>query len=388
MTAPVKVSLDGKEVVIVGTAHVSEESVRLVRETIEKEKPDVVAVELCEQRHQSLMDEKKWEETEITEVIKTGRTHLFLIQLMLANFQRRIGDKVRVKPGAEMKKAVDIAREMDIRVELVDRDVRVTLKRAFDHMTLAEKSKLAYDFISGVLEGEDINKEVIEKLKEKDVLTEMLEDIGREIPSVKKVLIDERDEYIAHRIRKIRGNRVVAVVGAGHVEGITKNLRKIADASIDERISRLEEVQEKKGPLRHLAWIIPAAIVALFLAGLVKHDASYTFDMMVKLFLAQGTLAAIGAAIAMAHPLTIAITFISAPFTLLHPFIAVGWVSALVELKLRKPTVRDFKGLMDLNRLGDYWRNRVTRIFLILIMANLGATASTLFVLPYLAARL
>ncbi|MFH1126229.1 MAG: TraB/GumN family protein [Candidatus Altiarchaeota archaeon] len=375
MTEVTTVEMPGKKVFIVGTAHVSDKSVDLVKETIEKENPDVVAVELCKQRHQSLMDGKKWDETEITEVIKSGRTHLFLIQLFLSNFQRKIGDKVDVKPGAEMKKAVEIAKEMGIKVELVDREVKVTLKRAFSLMTLTEKLKLGYDFIAGVLDNEEVDKELVEKLKKKDVLTGMLEEMGREIPSIKKVLVDERDEYIAYRIKEIDGKKIVAVVGAGHVDGIKKNLDKKVD--VKDRLKTLEEVKEGGSSWKYLSWIIPLAFISLILIGFLMKDISFTRDMIIKLFVIQGTLAALGAAVALAHPLTIIATFISAPFALIHPFIAVGWISALVELKIRKPLVKDFKGLLQLNGIGDYWRNRVTRIFLIMILTNLFATAGT-----------
>ncbi|MBM3309235.1 MAG: TraB/GumN family protein [Candidatus Altiarchaeales archaeon] len=378
------VNIPGKKVFLVGTAHVSDESVNLVRETIERETPDAVAVELCKQRHQSLMNEKKWDETEINEVIKSGKTYLFLIQLLLANFQRRIGDKVHVKPGAEMKKAVDIARKKRIKVELVDRDVKTTLKRAFSRMSLVEKAKLLYDFTVGVLEGEEVDKELIEKLKKKDVLSEMLDELGKEIPSVKKVLVDERDEYIALRLREIKEDRIVAVVGAGHVEGIKRNLKKNA-GNTKKRLERLGKFVEKKSLAKYLPWIVPLAFIAVMLAGFLTHDVSFTWNMILKWFLVQGTLSALGATLALAHPVTIVATFIAAPFAVLHPFIAVGWISALVELKMRKPKVRDFKGLMKLNGVGDYWKNRVTRIFLILMLANLGGTISTLVVLPYLA---
>jgi len=374
-----------KDVYLVGTAHVSEESVKLVRETIEKERPDVVAVELCKQRHSSLVDGKKWDETEINEVLKSDRTHLFLVQLLLANFQRRIGDSLHVRPGAEMKKAVEIARERNIRVELVDRDIKVTMKRAFSRMSLGEKLRLAYDFFAGVLEGEEeVNKELVEKLKKKDVITELMEELGREIPSVKKVLVDERDEYIACRIRQLDGKRIVAVVGAGHVEGIQKALKSgTADAA--RKLQELEEVKAGTKTWKYIGWTVPLALICLFAAGLITHDLNYSLGMVTKWFLIQGTLSALGAAIALAHPVTIAATFFAAPFAVLHPFIAVGWISALVELKMRRPLVKDFKGLMRLNGIGDYWRNRVTRIFLVLVMANLGGTISTLIVLPYLA---
>ena len=369
------VKLPKKMVVLVGTAHVSDKSVRLVRKTIEREKPDVVAVELCKQRHQSLMEEKKWEETDILEVIKSERTHLFLIQLLLANFQRRVGDKVNVKPGAEMKKAVEIAHEHKIPVALVDRDVKTTLSRAFGVMSAGEKLRLFYDFMAGVLEGEEIDKELVEKLKKKDVLTEMLEEMGREMPSVKKVLVDERDEFIAYKLQELKARKIVAVVGAGHIEGIKKNLHNKAD--VKKRLKTLGEVKEGKNRWKYLSWAIPLAFIGLILAGFFMHDISFTKDMIIKLFVIQGTLAALGAAVALAHPLTIIVTFISAPFALMHPFIAVGWISALVELKIRKPLVKDFKGLMQLKGIGDFWRNRVTRIFLIMMLTNLFATAGT-----------
>jgi len=387
MTKVTTVNIPGKKVFLLGTAHVSEESVKLVRETIEKEKPDAVAVELCKQRHHSLMNEKKWNETDINEVINSGRTHLFLTQLLLANFQRRIGDKIHVKPGAEMKKAVEIAGEKRIKVELVDRDVKTTLKRAFSLMSLREKIKLAYDFIGGIFEGEEVDKELIEKLKKKDVLSEMMDELSREIPSIKKVLVDERDEYIALKIKELKESKVVAVVGAGHVEGIRKNLKK-KTTNTKSRLEKLEMMEGKKGFARYLPWIVPFAFIAVIAAGFIKHDAAFTSDLILKWFLIQGTLSALGAALALAHPVTIAATFIAAPFAVLHPFIAVGWISALVELKMRKPKVKDFKGLMKLNGITDYWRNRVTRIFLIMMLANIGGSISTLVVLPYLATHL
>jgi pheromone shutdown-related protein TraB len=383
----VKVEIPGKEVYLVGTAHVSEKSVDLVEKTIRDVNPDTVAVELCKQRHESLFQEKKWDETEIDEVIKTGRAHLFLTQLMLANFQKRIGDKVNVKPGSEMKKAVEIARENKIRVELIDRDVKTTLKRAFSLMTLGEKAKMASSFIEGMIGGEEVDEELIESLKKKDVLTEMLNELGREIPSIKKVLVDERDEYIACRIRELKGNNIVAVVGAGHVEGIVKSL-KSKGKNFRDKIKELEGVREKKSLSKYVPWLLPLAVVGLLFAGFLTHDAEYTLDLIVKWFIIQGTMAALGAMLALAHPVTIMATFIAAPFALLHPLIAVGWISALVEMKMRKPQVKDFRGLTQLKGISDYWRNRVTRIFLVMILANLGGTLSTLVVIPYLAAKL
>jgi pheromone shutdown-related protein TraB len=235
--------------------------------------------------------------------------------------------------------------------------------------------------------GEEVDEELIESLKKKDVLTEMLNELGREIPSIKKVLVDERDEYIACRIRELKGNNIVAVVGAGHVEGIVKSL-KSKGKNFRDKIKELEGVREKKSLSKYVPWLLPLAVVGLLFAGFLTHDAEYTLDLIVKWFIIQGTMAALGAMLALAHPVTIMATFIAAPFALLHPLIAVGWISALVEMKMRKPQVKDFRGLTQLKGISDYWRNRVTRIFLVMILANLGGTLSTLVVIPYLAAKL
>jgi pheromone shutdown-related protein TraB len=388
MPEVVEVGLHGKRIYIVGTAHVSDESVKLVEETIKKVKPDAVAVELCEHRLTALKEEKKWDETEITEVIKSGRTYLFLVQILLANFQRQIGDKVGIKPGSEMLKAVEIAEENKVKVVLVDRDITVTLKRAMALATGREKLRLLYGLMNDILGGEDVDEEVIEKLKEKDMLSELMEELAVETPSIKRVLVDERDDYMALSIASIEADRIVAVVGAGHVEGLRKNLEELEDYVVVKYktdISELERVEKRKSLLVYLGYAIPLLFILIITWGFMSHGSEITITMLKKWFIINGTLSALGAALALGHPLTVLTAFLAAPFTSLNPALAAGWVASLTEFKLRKPRVIDFKNLLKLDSMADYWRNRVTRILLVIVFANIGSSIGTFIALPYLA---
>lgn len=380
----IRITVGGKEILLVGTAHVSAESVDLVRKTIDEEKPDAVAVELDAQRYESLVNKKRWDETEIHKVLKEKKTQLFLLQLLLSNFQRKIGDKLGSKPGAEMAAAVEEAKKMNVRVELADRDIRITLKRAFARMSLREKFKMLFGFVSGIFEEEEIEKDIIEKLKDNDVMTEMLNELSAQIPSVKQVLIDERDAYIAEKILSAEGKKIVAVVGAGHVAGIKKRLE---DGSRKD-IRALDTLPSGGAFWKYLGYAIPAIFLIIVAYGFYTNGANITAELLLRWFLITGVFAAFGAAAALAHPLSIAAAFVAAPFTTLHPALAAGWFAGLTEAWIRKPKVRDFDELYRLNGLGDYWRNGVTRILLVMAFTNLGATAGVVVGLPYLATLL
>ncbi|MCK4491305.1 MAG: TraB/GumN family protein, partial [Candidatus Altiarchaeales archaeon] len=360
----IKISVEGKEIILVGTAHISRNSVELVKKTIEEETPDAVAVELCEQRYDALVNKKKWDETEIHKVIKEGKTYLFLMQLLLANFQRKLGDKVGVKPGSEMIQAIDLAKEKNITVGLVDRDIKITLRRALNKVSLKEKLKLVYGFIFGALEGEEINEELIETLKEKDVLTEMMDELGREIPSIKEVLVDERNRYIADKIVGLEAEKIVAVVGAGHMEGIRGLLESsdFSEKKVKKELRELEEIPEGRSKLKYVGYLIPLLIIAIVFFGFTLKGDAFLWESIVKWVLINGSLAALGTAIALGHPFSIITAFIAAPITSLNPLLAAGWFAGAVEAKIRKPTVKDFEGLLSLNSLRDYFGNGVTRI--------------------------
>jgi pheromone shutdown-related protein TraB len=376
-----KISLGEKEIFLIGTAHVSKESVDLVMDVIKRENPDVVAVELDEQRYDALVNKKKWDETEIHRVIKEGKTHLFLLQLLLTNFQRKIGDEFGVKPGSEMLKAIELANERGIRIALVDRDIRITLKRALNRMSLREKLSLIYGFLSGVFEEEKIEEDILEKLKDKDVMTEMMEELAREIPSVKDVLIDERDMYIANKITKSDGKKIVAVVGAGHVEGI----KDIIESIDREYVKELEKIPESRSLWRYVGYSVPLIFLAIVAWGFHSNGPGLTIEILKRWFLINGVLSAFGAAIALGHPLSILVAFIAAPFTSLNPALAAGWFAGLTEAWIRKPRVKDFDNLFKLDGFRDYWGNGVTRILLVIAFANIGSSIGTFIALSNLA---
>ncbi|MFZ2455200.1 MAG: TraB/GumN family protein [Candidatus Altiarchaeia archaeon] len=382
LNSVIRVDLPGKEVLLIGTAHVSKESVELVRETIENESPDMVAVELCAQRHHAISEKKKWDETDVSKVIKEGKGYLFLTQLMLTNFQRKVGDELGVKPGSEMVKALEMAKEKNIPIALVDRDISVTLKRALNRMGFREKINIFFGLVSGIFEEEKVTEEMVEKLKEMDVLTEMMEELGREIPSVKETLLDERNIYIADKIASLDAKKIVAVVGAGHVSGIKEILEsKLSGKDIGKEIAELETVPEKKGNLtKYINFAFPVIVILLVVLGFFMgpKDPNFLMDSAVKWIFLTGGLAAIGAALALAHPLSIVTAFIVAPLTTLHPALAAGWFSGWVEAKLRPPKVKDFDGLYKINSIRDLWNNRVTKIILVIGFTNLGASSGAI----------
>jgi len=375
----IRINLDGKEVLLIGTAHVSKESVELVRETIENENPDMVAVELCPQRFHAISEKKKWGETDISKVIKEGKGYLFLTQLMLTNFQRKVGDELGVKPGSEMVKALEMAKEKNIPIALVDRDISVTLKRALNRMGFKEKVKILFGLVSGIFEEEKVTEEMVEKLKEMDVLTEMMEELGKEVPSIKETLLDERNIYIADKISSLEAKKIVAVVGAGHVSGIKEILEfKVTGKDIGKEIAELETVPEKKSVMKYVNYALPVSLLLVIALGFFMQGGSFLWSSAIKWIFTTSILAALGAALALGHPYSIITAFLVAPITTIHPLLAAGWFSGWVEAKVRKPQVKDFDGLMHINSITDLWKNGVTRILLVIAFTNVGASAGAI----------
>ncbi len=378
-----RVKAAGKEIILVGTAHVSKESIELVRETVEKEKPDVVGVELDFQRLQQLRQGKKWQQLDLNQIIRDGKTHLFLLNVLLANLQRQIGKQFGVKPGSEMLIAVKIAAENKIPITLLDRDVGITLKRALNKTSIVEKAKLGYSILGGFLGfGQKLDENTIEQLKEKDMLNALMQQLSKEMPSVKKVLVDERDIFIANVILRTKAKKIVAVVGAGHLEGIKKYLDR------PRNVSNLLTVEKKKSALGLLKYIIPIVFFAFIGYGFYTKGAGIALNLLLMWFLINGLLSALGAAIARAHPFSILAAFLAAPFTSLHPAIAAGWFAGLVELRMRSPKVADFEELPKLSRIRSFASNRVTRVLIVTAFANIGSVIGTVIALPYIASLL
>ncbi len=374
--------VDGRQIWLVGTAHVSKSSVVDVEQTLDQLQPDTVCVELCQPRYQNLTDPETWRKLDILQVLRSGRAHLLLSSLIMSSFQRRIADKLGVQPGAEMLAAIQRADAGGAELVLVDRPIDVTLKRAGGRLGWWTRIKILSQLLGGLIFGEDIEEEQIEELKQSERLHDALDMMANEFPPIKEALIDERDTWLAQKIREAGGRRVVAVVGAGHVPGITRQIHE------DHDLRALGEVP-KPGLLPSiLKWGIPAAVIALLIVGFVRGGADTSKENLILWVLINGGLSAIGAAAALAHPLTILSAFLAAPLTSLNPLMAAGWIAGLVQAWVKKPTVDDLESLPnDIASLKGFWNNRLTRILIVVALANLGSMIGTFVAGSWIFAR-
>ncbi len=376
---------DGRQIYVIGTAHVSAKSAELVETVLRDLRPDSVAVELCEGRYRALRNPEEWKKLDIVQVIKQGKTFLLLAQLMLGGFQKKVGKKLGVKPGAEMLRAVEVADELGATTVLADREVTITLRRTWSSLGFWGGLKVLWSLLlEGLSEGEELGEEEIERLKTADVLEEAMQDFARALPQVRNSLIDERDRYLASKIAQAPGQKVVAVVGAGHVPGISRYLYDEID------ISPLEQIPPPSPWGKVAAWIIPLAVLALVVYGFWSAGPSLGAKMVLNFILTTAISGGIGALVAWAHPLTILSAMVASPIGAAHPLIASGWMAGLVEASLRKPNVADFEELQDEPLSAKlFWTNRVTRVLLVVIAVNLavsiGMFASTYMIASWLA---
>ncbi len=385
----VRLSLGDRNVILIGTAHVSSRSVEEVQEAIRTEKPDRVCVEIDETRYNSLVEKKSWQSLNIREVLRERKGFLLLANLVLSSFQRRLGLEMGVTPGEEMLTAIRVSREEGIPVSLCDRDIQVTLRRAWSRSGFWGKNKMLAAMLSSVFSREKLDPEEIEKLKQKSTFQTMMDELASFLPSVKEVLIDERDRYLATRIFNAGGAKIVAVIGAGHVDGIVKNLKRLESGTLQNDTSALETIPPRKKISRILSYLVPALIVALIVAGFFRSGWQLSLSMMWKWVLVNGTLSAIGALLALAHPVTIAAAFAGAPITSLNPTIGVGLLTGVLEAALRKPRVTDFENLPeDLLSFKGFFRNRITHILLVFLFSSIGSSLGTFIGIPYLTSLL
>ena len=367
----------GKEILLVGTAHVSLESAELVERVIAEESPDTVAVELCEARYQALRQKRRWQETNIVKVIREKKAFVLLMNLVLAYFQRKLGRNLGIRPGEEMLRAIQAAEKAGAKVHLADRDIRVTLSRTWRLMGLWAKLKLLAQLLVSSGGLDDLTAEDVEELKQKDVLEALLQEIGESMPAIRSVLIDERDRYLAEMIRNSPGDKVVAVVGAGHVPGIQRYWEEPVDL---DALKHVPPAGRWKGVVK---WGLPVLVLALFVFGFFRAGTSAGTDMVQWWLLANGALSGLGALAALAHPLTILVAVAAAPLTSLNPMMAAGWVAGLVEAFIGKPKVRDFESLTeDLSTVRGFWRNKISRILLVVVFTNIGSSLGTFVAIP------
>ncbi|MCM3575765.1 TraB/GumN family protein [Mesobacillus subterraneus] len=366
-----RIEMNGKEYILIGTAHVSKHSAEQVKEVIEAERPDSVCVELDEQRYQTITEGSKWQEMDIIQVIKEKRASLLLMNLAISSFQNRMAKELGIKAGQEMIQGIESAKEVGAKLVLADRNIQITFSRIWGNLGLKGKAILLSQIITSIFSRDSISEEELEKLKEQDTINAMLNEFTETFPRLKKPLIDERDQYLAQKIKEAPGEKIVAVLGAAHVPGIKEEIKK------DHDLNKLRAIPPKSNWPKVIGWSIPILILAIIVYTFLANPTA-GFAQTVSWILWNGSLSALGAAIAMGHPLTILTAFIAAPITSLNPLLAAGWFAGLAQAYIRRPNVKDFETLSeDVFSLKGFWRNKVSRILLIVVLANLGSSLGT-----------
>lgn len=367
-----RIHLDGKEYILIGTAHISKQSAEEVKEVIELERPDSVCIELDEQRYKAIMDGQKWKEMDIFSVIKEKKATFLLMNLVISSFQKRMAKQFGIKPGQEMIQGIESAEEVGAKLVLADRNIQITFARIWAGIGLWGKAKLATQIVGSIFNKESITEEELENLKSQDTLNAMLNEFTVMFPKLKVPLIDERDKYLAQKIKKAPGNKVVAVLGAAHVPGITEEIKR------DHDLDALSKLPPKSKAPKMIAWAIPFIILGLIGYTLYSNPSAGLLQIT-SWILWNGSFAAIGAAIAFGHPLSILTAFIVAPLSSLNPLMAAGWFAGFVQAYFKRPNVGDFENLSeDVYNIKGFWNNKVTRILLIVVLTNLGSTLGTL----------
>lgn len=366
-----RLTIGHKEIILIGTAHVSKQSAEEVKEVIDQEQPDSVCVELDEQRYQSIVDGNKWRETDIFQVIKDKKTTLLLMNLAISSFQRRIAKQFDIQPGQEMIQGIESAEEIGAELVLADRNIQITFSRIWGSIGFKGRLQLISQVILSIFSKETISEDDIEKMKSKDMLDSMLDEFTEHFPRLKKPLIDERDQYLSQKIKEAPGNKVVAVLGAAHVPGIVKEINR------DHDLARLRKRPPKSKIPKILAWSIPLLIIAVIVATFLANP-SAGLQQTMSWILWNSSLSAIGVIIALGHPVAVLAAFITAPFTSLYPFLAAGWFAGITQAYMRRPNVGDFEQLSeDVYTVKGFWDNKVTRVFLVVLLANLGSSIGT-----------
>ncbi len=374
-----------REIILVGTAHISKESMEGVDKTVRDTLPDCVAVELDEQRYESIKSPEAWKNLDIVKVLKEKRGFIMLANLVLGSFQRRMGADVGVKPGDEMRAALTVSEELGIPVAMVDRPIQTTLKRAWAKNSLWGKLKLLSALFAAAFEKEEISAEQIESLKSSNEMDSMMDELAGYLPTVKEVLIDERDRYLAAHIWNCKGKKVLAVLGAGHLPGVEKFLNGIASGEKNCDTADIEEVPAAGAGAKIAGWIFPVLLIALIAAGFFTGGVKTSFDMLISWVLWNGSLAALGTLLALGHPLAIITGFVGAPLGTLNPFLAVGLFTGLVQAWVRKPKVEDMEHLADdATSLKGLYKNRIGRILLVFFLSSLGGSIGNFIAVPAL----
>ncbi|MFE8694746.1 TraB/GumN family protein [Cytobacillus sp. FJAT-53684] len=366
-----RINQDGKEFILIGTAHVSKHSAELVKEVIEAEKPDSVCIELDEQRYKSITDGNKWKEMDIFQVIKEKKASLLLMNLAISSFQNRMAKQFGINAGQEMIQGIESAKEAGAELVLADRNIQTTFSRIWGGIGLKGKAILLTQVIASIFSKESISEEELEKIKNQDMINTILNEFTETFPKLKTPLIDERDQYLAQKIKDAPGEKIVAVLGAAHVPGIKEEIKK------EHNLASLNELPAKSKAPKIIGWLIPIFIISIIAYTFYSNPAA-GLQQTLSWVLWHGSFSALGAAIAFGHPLTILTAFVAAPITALDPITAAGWFAGIVQAYFRRPSVRDFENLSeDVFSFKGFWHNKVTRVLLVVVLANIGSSLGT-----------
>jgi len=381
-----RISTSRKEIILIGTAHISSESVEEVNRTVEEEEPDHLCVEIDAGRFQSMKQKQGWKNMDIQKIFKEKKAFLMLGNLVLSSFQKRLGSGMGITPGEEMKAAINIAEEKGLGFSFCDRPIQVTLQRAWACSNLWNKLKLISALLGTAFTKEELNEEELENLKKGSAIESMMNELADFLPTVKEVLIDERDQYLATKIYQSPGKKNVAVIGAGHAPGIIEWFKKLDEGKEKSDLQKISHIPPRSFFSKALPWIVPAIVIGLISYAAIQKNLDTALDMGLAWILANGIGAALGALIALARPQTIVVAFLAAPITSLNPTIGVGIATGLLEYFFRKPKVDDLENLLsDAGSLKGWYKNRVTRIFLVFFMSSLGSSFGTFYALPKMA---
>jgi len=383
------ITLGSRVFKLIGTAHVSRESIEEVRGIISEEKPDMVCVELDQGRYNSITQNDTWEKLDLAKVFKEGKGFLLIANLVLAGFQKRLGNDLGVKPGEEMKTAIETANENGVPFSFCDREVHTTLRRAWAKCGLWSKCKLLSALFASAFTNEKMDEKEIENLKNKNELDGMMSELANYLPPVKTVLIDERDKYLASKIwtstppEDNAPKKIAAVVGAGHMQGMIAHMEKLSKGEVTADVKELDVIPPPGFLSKAAGFIIPVAIVALLAFGFVDKGADIGLEMVIRWILWNGSLAALGSLIALAHPLAILVSFLGAPIATLNPFIGVGLFSGLVQIIFCKPRVSDAQNITDdAASIKGFYKNRITKALLVFFLSSIGAMIGNFIAIP------
>lgn len=367
-----KLNYEGKEIFLVATAHVSKESVQLVKEVIDKEQPDSICIELDEARYKNIQNPKAWENTDIIKVIKSKKVGFLLANIALSSYQKNIAKKLNTTVGQEMLQGIESAKEIGSELVLADRDIQTTFLRIWRKSSLWNKCKVIVSLFSSLDDDNQVTTDDLKELMEKDKLEGALAEIKEQFPQIGEILISERDQHLAYKIKNAPGKKIVAVLGAAHIAGVKDEIFQT------QHMDEITKVPPASPVTKIINWTICISLVCLILYGF-NTSLQTGFQQISTWVLWTGSLAAIFTALSFGHPLSILTAFISAPMTTLHPLLACGWFVGLVEATLRKPTVGDVSNISDdISSFKGFFQNRFLRTLLIVIMANIGSSIGTI----------